>query len=188
MSELKARGVDDVYVEYYNTGKHELAQVYLRIDVDNHIDNLKDKVISMIRDPQYCRGLDLQSTIGQIANVMFKHWNEVERTRSNNAQLRKDKANLLRNNESLRNELKSQKLERINDKYTFSSTIRRHAQKRCKTMVDYLNSEWGCELGRPLDMRCHSSSFSFSKWIKIWTALAENPMWDYFLQLIHKDA
>lgn len=34
MSELNSRGVDDVYIEYYNTGKHELAQVYLKSDVD----------------------------------------------------------------------------------------------------------------------------------------------------------
>lgn len=30
MSELKTRGADDVYIEYYNTGKHELTQVYLK--------------------------------------------------------------------------------------------------------------------------------------------------------------
>lgn len=38
MDELKARGVDDVYIEYYNTGKHELAQVYLKSEADKVID------------------------------------------------------------------------------------------------------------------------------------------------------
>lgn len=44
MSELKARGVDDVYVEYYNTGKHELAQVYLKSEADKVIAELQKQV------------------------------------------------------------------------------------------------------------------------------------------------
>lgn len=43
MSELKARGVDDVYIEYYNTGKHELAQVYLKSEADQVIAELKEE-------------------------------------------------------------------------------------------------------------------------------------------------
>lgn len=42
--ELKARGVDDVYIEYYETGKHELAQVYLKYEADNVITELKEKL------------------------------------------------------------------------------------------------------------------------------------------------
>ena len=47
MSELKARGVDDVYVEYYNTGKHELAQVYLKSEADTVLAE-KDNVIAKL--------------------------------------------------------------------------------------------------------------------------------------------
>ena len=39
--ELKAKGVDDVYIEYYNTGKHALAQVYLKTEADSYIAELQ---------------------------------------------------------------------------------------------------------------------------------------------------
>ena len=42
--ELKAKGVDDVYLEYFNTGKHDLAQVYLKSEADKVIAELKDDV------------------------------------------------------------------------------------------------------------------------------------------------
>lgn len=42
--ELKAKGVDDVYIEYYNTGKHDLAQVYLKVEADQYIAELKKKI------------------------------------------------------------------------------------------------------------------------------------------------
>ena len=41
MSELKVRFIDDTYVEYYNTGKHDLAQVYIKAEVDASIAELK---------------------------------------------------------------------------------------------------------------------------------------------------
>lgn len=41
MSELKVRFIDDTYVEYYNTGKHDLAQVYLKSEADETIAELK---------------------------------------------------------------------------------------------------------------------------------------------------
>lgn len=43
MSELKARYIDDTYVEYYNTGKHELAQIYLKSEADKVIARHKYK-------------------------------------------------------------------------------------------------------------------------------------------------
>jgi len=74
--ELKAKGVDDVYLEYFNTGKHDLAQVYLRTEVDRYIAELKDRVISMINEKKYCVGYDTQSIVGQIAKVILQyHWN-----------------------------------------------------------------------------------------------------------------
>lgn len=41
MSELKTRFIDDTYAEYFNTGKHELAQIYLKSEADKVIAELK---------------------------------------------------------------------------------------------------------------------------------------------------
>lgn len=49
MSELKTRFIDDTYVEYYNTGKHDLAQVYLKSEADAVIAE-KDKEISELKE------------------------------------------------------------------------------------------------------------------------------------------
>ena len=43
MTELKAKGVDDVYLEYFNTGNHDLAKVYLKTEVDHYIAELEEK-------------------------------------------------------------------------------------------------------------------------------------------------
>ena len=42
MSELKTRFIDDTYVEYYNTGKHDLAQIYLKSEADKVIADLEE--------------------------------------------------------------------------------------------------------------------------------------------------
>ena len=42
MSELQTRFIDDTYAEYYNTGKHELAQVYLKSEADKAIADLEE--------------------------------------------------------------------------------------------------------------------------------------------------
>ena len=44
MSELKAKGVDDVYIEYYETGNHDIAQVYIKNEVDLYIKELKKEI------------------------------------------------------------------------------------------------------------------------------------------------
>lgn len=107
-----------------NAPEASMAEVYLKSEVEEYIAKLKDNVISMIHDQNNCRGLDTQSVIGEIANVMFKHWNDVEHTRSNNAQLRKDKANLLHSNECLRDNLKSEKLKNIISKVSHEKELR----------------------------------------------------------------
>ena len=43
MTELKVKGVDDVYVEYFNIGNHDLAKVYLKTEVDHYIAELEEK-------------------------------------------------------------------------------------------------------------------------------------------------
>ena len=47
MSELKTRYIDDTYAEYYNTGKHELAQIYLKPEADKVIAD-KDAITQVI--------------------------------------------------------------------------------------------------------------------------------------------
>lgn len=75
MSELKARGVDDVYIEYYNTGKHELAQVYLKSEADKEISDLKRL------NHDLCERVTENDEIRQ-------HWEEIEQTKTENARLK----------------------------------------------------------------------------------------------------
>lgn len=58
MSELKTRFVYDTYTEYYKTGKHELAQIYLKSEADKVIAK-KDKEIAELRKQvhDYAQGL-----------------------------------------------------------------------------------------------------------------------------------
>ena len=58
--------------EYTHENKEgDIIPFYLKHDVDRYINNLKEKVCSMFRDQNKCRGLDLKSVLGQIANVAF---------------------------------------------------------------------------------------------------------------------
>ena len=47
MSELKTRFIDDTYVEYYNTGNHELAQIYLKSEADKVIADKDAKILAL---------------------------------------------------------------------------------------------------------------------------------------------
>lgn len=47
MSELKTRYIDDTYAEYYNTGKHELAQIYLKSEADKVIADKNAKILAL---------------------------------------------------------------------------------------------------------------------------------------------
>ena len=59
MNELKTRFFDDTYLEYFKTGKHDLAQIYLKSEVDKVITDLKEKhktevkeLLCLIRDKE----------------------------------------------------------------------------------------------------------------------------------------
>lgn len=41
MSKLQTRFIDDTYLEYYNTGNHDLARIYLKSDADKVIAELE---------------------------------------------------------------------------------------------------------------------------------------------------
>lgn len=47
MTELKTRYIDDTYLQYHATGKHELAQIYLKSEVDQLIDAKDAKILSL---------------------------------------------------------------------------------------------------------------------------------------------
>lgn len=143
---------------------------------------LKENVISMIRIPERCRGLDRKSTLGQIADVMFHHWQDVERIQSNNAQLRKDKANLLRRTEELKDELKSQRLRRLNDKLEHEIKQNYQKYKRCVAIArfceiaaDYANEQRGhCRHDEQDYAEIYYRIFKRKrKWSQIWNSLAE---------------
>ena len=42
MSKLQTRFIDDTYLEYYNTGNHDLAQIYLKSEADKVIAELEE--------------------------------------------------------------------------------------------------------------------------------------------------
>ena len=47
MTELKTRYIVDTYLQYHSTGKHELAQIYLKSEVDELIAAKDAKILSL---------------------------------------------------------------------------------------------------------------------------------------------
>ena len=157
---------------------------YLKSEADAIIESIIKGAISMFRESNKCRGLDTKSPLGRIADAAFKHWNRVEYTMPNNRQLRLDKANLLRANECLRAYLKSERTRRLTDKLEYDINVRHQKRKRCLAMA-----KW-CECKRidAANYRIPREKWEFyDKWQKRWLALAEEPTWAKFLQLIHKE-
>jgi hypothetical protein len=195
MSELKVASCFEF--EKVLSGKSNKL-FYAKSEVDKVIEDIIEGAISMFREANCCRGFDTKSTLGRIADVAFKHWNHVEHTMSNNRQLRLDKATLLRLNEDLRTRLNSEMSRRITDKLEYNLNIRHQKRKRCLAMarlcgktVDHLNSE-----GYIYEKENHTKELTdcirgtefYDKWYHRWLALAEEPTWTKFLQLIHKEA
>lgn len=89
--ELKAMHAFDVYEEYTKTGNDDAAQVYRKSEADKLIKDIVEGAILMFRKSSCCRGFDLKSSLGKIANAAFKHWNRIEYIESNARQLRLDK-------------------------------------------------------------------------------------------------
>ena len=153
MSELKA------YIAPTPDGTG-LADYYLKSEADKVIKSITEGAISMFRDSSRCRGLDLESPLGRIANAAFKHWCFVESISSKNTQLQEDKERLLQNNHHLLDEVERLKedvadarqkacgyKEIINE---MERQERHHKYKRCLAMAklavidDYLpwNMKW----------------------------------------------
>ena len=63
MSELTTRFINDTYAEYYNTGKHELAQIYLKSEAD--------KVIAELNDKLRAANEQIENLINSASNIML---------------------------------------------------------------------------------------------------------------------
>lgn len=96
MDELKA---DNTFV----FGEECLA--YKKKDADKMIEKIIEGAISMFRLSERCRGIDLKSPLGRIADAAFKHWCFVESIQNKNQQLKKDKDKLLQNNHNLHSDI-----------------------------------------------------------------------------------
>ena len=80
MTELKVKGVDDVYVEYFNTGNHDLAKVYLKTEVDEAIAELKAK-IEDAKATAYAESVDAGMRERRLKRALYKacaNWADCE--------------------------------------------------------------------------------------------------------------
>ena len=207
MSELKA-----IKIELNNHGK-PIASIqgttsyygispndtfYSQEEVDKVIADITEGAMSMFRESNRCRGLDMESPLGRIANVAFKHWNRVEYTMSNNRQLRLDKANLLRSNEYLRTRLNGEMSRRLTDKLEYTLNTNRSNRKLClakaqewRNYAAFCGMQSSCHNHRGFGKTAEQWSWKqCHAWrcMEHWIALAEEPTWAKFLQLIHKEA
>lgn len=132
MSELK-----EVMMVMQVSGERIPSGYYKKSEVDKVIENIVKGAVSMFRESSCCRGLDLKSPLGRIADAAFKHWNRVELTLSNNRQLRLE-------NENLHLQLKSQMSARLTDKIEYAINIRYQKYRRCLAMASNcrLRARW----------------------------------------------
>lgn len=52
MSELKTRYITDTYLDYFKSGKHDLAQIYLKSEADKVIAELEKKYFNDLQDAE----------------------------------------------------------------------------------------------------------------------------------------
>ena len=72
MSELATKYIDDLYVEYYNTGKHDLAQVYLKTEVDQYIAKLEEE--HKMEVEQLIVAIEQVKRAAQTLRKKMNHW------------------------------------------------------------------------------------------------------------------
>lgn len=119
--------------EYTHENKEgDIIPFYLKHDVDRYINNLKEKVCSMFRDQDKCRGLDFKSVLGQIANVAFHHWLHVEKTEQDLISANRDIEFLHKHINTLKNQYNFI----INDS---TYRIRKQKHKRCLSTAKMLD-------------------------------------------------
>jgi hypothetical protein len=72
---------------------------------------------------------------------------------------------------------------RLEDAYKLAVALRRSNRKRCLAMA-----MWCFDEGKGTPTVYEVRTFYWGRWGNIWLALAEEPTWAKFLQLIHKEA
>lgn len=175
MSELKV----------YRDPKDGLAyrEFYEKSEVDKVIESITKGAMSMFRESNRCRGLDTKSPLGRIADVAFKHWMYVERleariTEKDNeiAELKEIIENYRFDNKNMLHKIMKQDAELQHQKY-----------KRCLGIAAVCFEKSYSTTLVKYDKESGLLRNFYDWWGKRWLALAEEPTWAKFLQLIHKE-
>ena len=154
------------------TKEHSWVFAYPKSEADKVIAEITEGAISMFRCSETCRGLDLKSPLGKIANIAFKHWNYVELIQNELTQLQEDKDCLRKNNRHLLDEIEhlKEKMERRE---------RHHKYKQCLAMANACDEAYGREcLLNPEQMTdkefWKQQTEFWPRWSNIWRKLAEH--------------
>lgn len=127
MSELKVRFIDDTYVEYYNTGKHDLAQIYLKSEADKVIAELKAREDVLVTDNR-----DLLEKVKKLENLLLENADHFKR---NEAQIIENADKVVAEKDKEIEELQKQVHDYAQGLYVIQSRAekeaRRHKYKRC---------------------------------------------------------
>lgn len=135
-------------------------KVYLKSEADKVIMDITKGAISMFREPSCCRGFDLKSPIGKIADAAYKHWMRDSITENENKRLKEEKDQLSYNN--------SQFIDRTFrlEKHVISQDreIRNQKYKRCLDKAKY----WVAVFYQSVDDRHRRSAEKHHyKWLEI---------------------
>ena len=130
-------------------------EVYLKSEVDKVIADITKGAISMFKESSCCRGLDLKSSLGKIADAAFKHWCYVESIQQKCIQFEIDK----QLSQQLRNQLYD-KVERLEAKLFQQATQISHQKyKRCLDVARRCHNE---------SLWWYSKGYGFEKYDKFW--------------------
>ena len=147
MSELKKRFIDDTYVEYFNTGNHELAQIYLKSEAD--------KVIAELEENH-------NKEVGQLLINIAEQKSEIERLENLCAVYRHDCDNLAISNEQVKIAAS-----------TLIKNMNHYQRKRCLSMAKSCEYRF-MNLEKMIDTEYRTKKMRFSHrwWVK-WLKLAD---------------
>lgn len=84
MSELKTRFIDDTYAEYFNTGKHEIAQIYIKSEADKVIAEKDAEIAELLAEVE-----DVINTYKASVESKVKIWERCKKAEADTAE--KDK-------------------------------------------------------------------------------------------------
>lgn len=81
MSELKTRYITDTYLDYFNSGKHDLAQIYLKSEADKVLAE-KDKEIAELKEQvseERSAKVDYKISANDLSNGLKEAYEEIKR-------------------------------------------------------------------------------------------------------------